>query len=122
MGYTICRSWKSPKDIARELTAPSVSEETGERWEYLAVAIVGNHIWGVRQYTKPATRHAGATCEKYINLILVESMGGGLAEKTMDECMRPYYWDCPVELFSLAPAPSDSAKIWRAQVLERLAA
>ena len=113
MGYTSCRSWRNVRDIAREVTEPNANTDAGVEYETIAAAITKSGIWAVREFRGP--EHT----ERYIMLYLVESMGGALAYKDMDEEMGPYYYDCPPELFAICPTTSPRALAWRDKVVSQ---
>lgn len=106
MGYA--SGWKSKVDIVSTLLAP-----TKGPLQVIDHALVGNHLWTVRQF-KEATDSFPAGF-RFVQLYLLASHGGTWGYKGICESAHPYYYDCPERLLAASDDTGSSARNWRDQ-------
>lgn len=107
MGWSSCASWRSPKDILREVSAPTFWN-AGTKIIRTMITNYGRHIW------MAVERESG---ERFIAFFLIEGKAPNLAYKSMSEDVGPAYHDCPLALLDMVPEPTKGyAMVWRAAV------
>ena len=91
MGWTF--GWDTKDDLVRELLDDSQCAGKIE-----ASHLAGNELWTVIRLKDQS---------KVIVLFLVEK-SGQWGYKSMDECMGPYFYKCPLSFLELVPVASES--------------
>jgi hypothetical protein len=105
MGTIVYRATKA-QAIRDELA----NIETSAR--VLAHRVIGRRLWFLAE--QRAGERAGT---KWIGLTLIDSRGGEVAVKAMDESCGPCYYDCPLSFLDRADPPVGTyAPGWRMQV------
>lgn len=108
MGWTYSYGCTEKSQIRDEI----LRDFRNASYTVLRHATVGNHLW-LAIDKRPAD---GSAPQRAIVLCLLTKRDGIWGYKDMDETMGPYYYDCPLSLLALFPAPSPDAGAWRDQV------
>jgi len=101
MGWDFCSAWTKQADVKNYLLGSFTEKVLAHK-----TTAYGRRLW-VAVEAADGTR----------SIVLA------LLDKTMDESMGPYYWDCPTSLLDLMGEPrNEDARQWRAEVRRRAAA
>lgn len=105
MGYT--SGWTSKTELVEELLhAPSGVLKVIDH------ALVGNHLWTVRQFTEDTDRFKKGF--RFVQLYLLSSYQGSWGYKGLCESDHPFYYDCPERLLAASDDEGEAATRWRA--------
>ncbi len=102
MGWDFTRG-ASKQDIVDELTRPFKTDNVEAKT--LKYKVKGNTLWQVLEYKENETTKVLIVC-----CLLKNKRGYGWGYKSMPEGMHPFYYNCPLEYFLLAPV---ACQEWR---------
>lgn len=94
--------------LIAELVAPQVSDTMS--LHVLSYRLIGNTLWTV---SERRTRAASTPECRIVCYLLEPEEGERYRYKSLDECVHPYYYDCPLEFLGRA---EETCPTWRAKV------